>query len=249
MSSILERLKPTQGFSQILHVFLNVLLAVAVLIFIRLNFIQLAFSLVLLSKWRMVAVKPRFWLANFRANAIDVTVGLSIVILMIQTSNLVYQLGWLMLYIVWLLYIKPGSSLMMVALQAFMGQFIALSALYSIWTNGPLLGLILVTGIICYFAAHHFFDAFDEQYTKLLSYIWGYFGASLSWLLAHWLLYYRSISQPTLILSILGYGLALIYYLDHQKKLKLSSKKQIIFVISVLIVVILIFSNWGNKVI
>ena len=249
MSSILEKIKPTYGFSQVFHLFLNILLPILVIILVRLNFIQLAFSLVILSKWRMVAVKPRFWLANLRSNAIDIALGVSIVILMIQSTNLVYQVGWLLVYLVWLLYIKPASSKIMVSAQAFIGQFIALCALYAIWVNGPLLGLTVLTGLICYIAARHFFDAFDEQYTKLLSFTWGYFGAALAWLLAHWLLYYKSIAQPTLIISILGYGLAIIYYLDHQNKLKSSLKKQVVIVISILILAILIFSNWGNKVI
>jgi hypothetical protein len=82
-----------------------------------------------------------------------------------------------------------------------------------------------------------------------LSYIWGYFGAALAWLLSHWLLFYKGVAQTTLLLSALGYGLAVLYYLDHNEKLSTALKRQLIFIMAAVVLVVLFFSDWGNKVV
>jgi hypothetical protein len=249
----LRKLRPTSGISHFLHLALLLILPAAVFLLVKLNFPQLALSLVVLSKWRMFAVKPRFWAANIRANGIDLMVGLSLVLFMIPTSNhsvgLLGQLLWTVLYAVWLIFIKPGSGVGIVTTQAFIGQFAALSALYLAWADGPVYGLTLLSGIFCYITARHFLDAFDEPYARMLAYVWAYFGAALTWLLSHWLLFYRGVAQPTLLLTTLGYGLAVLYYLDHNDRLSRSLRRQFIFIMMAIVVVILAFSDWGDKVV
>jgi hypothetical protein len=215
------------------------------------DFVKLALSLIVLSKWRMFAVRPRFWAANVRANAVDIMVGVSIVLFIYNNGSTFIQLLIAALYAVWLIFVKPATSLFMVSVQAFIGQICALTALYLIASNAPtpLYVLTGVTGLVCYLAARHFFDGFDEIYARLLSYIWGYFGAALAWLLGHWLLYYRVIAQPTLLLSTLGYGLGVLYYLNHTERLNKTIQRQFIFVMLAIVIVILTFSNWGDKVV
>lgn len=245
----LRKLRPTSGIAHFLHLALLLILPAAAFVLVRLNFPQLALSIVVLSKWRMFAVKPRFWAANIRANGVDLMVGLSIVLFMIHGSNIVLQLLWTVLYLVWLTVIKPGTSVNLVTGQAFIGQFLALTALYLVWADGPVYGLTLLSGVFCYIAARHFLDAFDEPYARMLAYVWAYFGAALTWLLSHWLLFYRGVAQPTLLLATLGYGLAALYYLDHNEKLNAALKRQLIFSMTAIIVVILAFSDWGDKVV
>lgn len=216
---------------------------------VRLNFVPLALTVVVLSKWRMFAVRPRFWAANVRANSVDILVGLAVVSFMARSDTLAVQLLWTVIYVVWLVFVKPGSTTLKVTAQAFVGQLLALAALYSVWGGGPVIGLTVVTGLICFLAARHFFDIFDEPSARLLSFLWGYFGAGLSWLLSHWLLYYHGISQPTVLLSVLGYGLALLYYFDHDGRLNRSLQRQILLLIVAAVVVVLAFSDWGNKIV
>jgi hypothetical protein len=249
MRPILTKIKPTSGFSSFLHSALVLVLPIAVFILVTLNFVQLAFSIIVLSKWRMFAVRPRFWATNVRANAIDMMVGLSIVVFMMHTQSLGIRIGWAVLYAAWLLFIKPARGILMVTAQAFIGQLTALMALYLAWASGPIYGLTLLTGLFCFFAARHFLEGFDEPYARLLAYIWGYFGAALGWLLSHWLLFYRGVSQPALLLSFLGYGIAVIYYLDHFNKLNKGLKRQFLFVMLAVVIVILAFSDWGDKVV
>jgi hypothetical protein len=83
----------------------------------------------------------------------------------------------------------------------------------------------------------------------MLAYIWGYFGAALAWLLSHWLLFYGVIAQVTLLLSTLGYGMAVLYYLDHHDRLGRGVRRQFIFIMVAIVLLILAFSDWGNKVV
>jgi hypothetical protein len=246
---LVARFKPAEGFSYILHWGLVVLLPVVVFVLVRTHFGAQAAGIIILSKWRMFAVRPRYWPANIRANAVDIIVGLSLLIFMVQSTSIGLQLLWALAYGVWLLFIKPGTEILMVSLQAGLGQLLGFMALYLGWTTAPLYGLVIASGGICYLAARHFFDSFDEPYSKLLSYLWGYFGAALCWVLGHWLLFYGVIAQPTLLLLVIGYGLAALYYLDHYNRLSKLLRREFIFIMIAIVAVVLAFSHWGNKIV
>lgn len=252
MKPLIAKVRPKGGFAWLLHVLLLSLLPIIVFVLVRIDFAFLALLTVVLSKWRMFAVKPRFWLANIRANSVDILVGIAAVTFMTQTNSQLWQVLWAIAYILWLTLIKPSSQKLMVAIQALIGFICGLSALYVIGDDWNALFLVAGTGLVCYVAAHHFLDAFEEAYSRLLSYVWGFFGAALAWVLSHWLTYYPVngfISQPTLILLVVGYGLAAIYYLDHTDRLSRALKNQFIGAMLLLTVVILWFSDWGDKIV
>lgn len=249
MRPLVAKIKPATGFAHFFYLGLLVLLPLIVFVLVRLEFVVLALSVVVLSKWRMLAVRPRFWPTNIRANSVDLLVGIPIVLFMTHSHSVALQLVWAAVYAVWLIAIKPKTSLFMVSLQAFIGQFSGLMALYLVWADGPLWGLTFATGAICFLAARHFFESFDEPYNRLLAYIWGYFGAALAWLLGHWLLFYTIVSQPTLLLSTLGYGMAALYYLDHNDRLSKGTRRQFVFIMLAIVLVVLTFSDWGDKVV
>ncbi len=219
MRQLVAKIKPASGFSRVAHVGLNLLLALIVLVLVRIDFIQLALAIILLSKWRMFAVRPRFWPANFRANAVDIIVSVSILLFLVHSGSQWVQLLWTGVYVIWLLIIKPASGALMVSLQAMVGLLFGLTALFVGWGDGALYWLVLAGAMICYLAARHFFDSFDEPYARLLSYLWAYVGGALIWVLGHWLLFYGFVAQPTLLLVAVGYGVAALYYLDHYDRL------------------------------
>lgn len=249
MKPLVARIKPATGFSNLVHLGLVLLLPIVVFILVVNQFSQLALAVILLSKWRMFAVRPRFWPTIIRANAVDIIVGISIVVFISHATSLTAQLIVVLLYGVWLLVIKPRNSTLYISAQAMMGQLFGLMALFMSWSSGPLYGLIALTGIICYVSARHYFDNFDEPYSKLLAYIWAYFGAALMWLLGHWLLFYGLVAQPTILLSTIGYGLAMLYYFDHSDKLNVSLRRQFLFIMLAIVIIILSFSDWGDKVV
>lgn len=249
MRPILRSIKPTSGIAHVLHLALVLFLPVLVFVLVRLNFVQLAVAVIILSKWRMFAVRPRFWAANIRANAVDLMVSLSVVVFMVHTDSTWIQLTWMVLYAIWLLAIKPRNSVAWVTLQAFLGQLAALMALYLALPETSTAVLTVLTGLFCFLAARHFLDMFEEPYAKMLAYVWGYFGAALAWLLSHWLLFYHGLAQTTLLLSTLGYGVAVLYYLDHNDRLSQGVRRQFIFIMLAIVVVVLAFSDWGDKVV
>ncbi len=248
MRPLIARIKPANGFSRIAHLGLNILLPLLVFVLVRITFVQIATAVILLSKWRMFAVRPRFWAANIRANAVDIIVGLSLLLFMAHGSGLAVQFVWAVLYGVWLVWIKPASETSMVSLQALIALVCGLVALFLAWT-GALYVLVITTGLICYLAARHFFDSFEEPYAKLLAYIWCYFGAGLVWVLGHWLLFYGGISQPVLLLVTIGFGLASLYYLDHRGRLNKNLSRQLIFIMIAIVVIVIVRSRWGGKIV
>src|SRR5262249_7286058 len=141
MRSRRASINPSSGFSYLFHLLLQILLPFALFVLVRIHFVQLAFILIVLSKWRMFAVRPRFWAANIRANSVDIMVGFSLLTLMLQTDSVTWQGVWAVAFAAWLIAIKPRASLFMTAIQAGIAYLLALSALYKAWTAGPLIGL------------------------------------------------------------------------------------------------------------
>jgi hypothetical protein len=249
MRPLITKLTPSRGFSHAFYFVYNAFLPLLVFLLVRTNFSQLALSLILLSKWRMFAVRPRFWLANIRANAVDMVIGVAVLAFMVSTGNEVTQLLWSVLWASWLIVIKPRADTLWVSLQALISFVAGLMALFLTWDHAPLGVLVASVGALCFFAAHHFFDSFDEPYTRLLSLFWAYFGAALVWVLGHWLLFYGPIAQPTLLLSALGVGLGTLYYLDHFDRLSLNVRRQVLFIMVAIVLVVLTFSDWGDKIV
>lgn len=247
MNKVASRLRPASGFSHFVHLLLLALLPALVFVLVRIRFTQLAFALILLSKWRMFAVRPRYWPANIRQNAVDLMVGISFLVFMVNSGSMAMQLTWAVLYGVWLVLIRPGSSVFKVSLQAMIAQFMALIALFLAWVDAPLIGLVIGGWAICYLVARHFFSSFDEPYSSLYAHVWGYFAAALMWVLGHWLLFYSLLSQPALLLTVLGVGLGTLYYLDEADRLSALLRKQFIFIMVAVVVVVLVFSDWGDK--
>lgn len=249
MKQAIKRIRPAGGFSHGLHLLLTILLPILVYIFVRINLVPVAVSLILLSKWRVLAVRPRHWMAYIRANAVDIVVGISIVIFMANTGVMAWQLVWAAVYAVWLLLIKPSASLLGISIQASIAQLFGLMALYLTWGGSSTAVLVITTWAVAYVSARHFFSAFDEPYTRFLADAWGLFAASLAWVLSHWLLFYGSVAQPTVLLTIIGYGLGAMYYLEQNGRLGKLARRQFIFLMIAIVVVILVFSDWGNKVV
>lgn len=249
MKPLIAKIKPANGFSRIVYLGINALLPLVVYTLVRMDFVFLALATILLSKWRMFAVRPRFWPAHIRANAVDIIVSVSLLLFMVNSGSQLIQLVWVAVYIGWQVILKPASDSLMISVQALVSLLFGLMAIFVGWGDGPLYGLVLSTGLVCYLSARHFFDSFDEPYAKLLSYIWGYFSVALTWVLGHWLLYYDIVAQPVLLLLAIGYGLAALYYLDHHDRLSKGVRKQFVFIMIAIVLIVVIFSDWGDKIV
>ncbi len=253
MKSVASKIKPKSGFSHFFHILLLLVLPTLVFIFVRIELPMLAAATILFSKWRMFAVRPRYWLANIRANAVDIIVGLSILVFMSSTYSFGWQFLWAAIYAVWLIYLKPGTSILKVSVQSGIGQLFGLMSLFllsgtdvdSYFVSKTV--LTVSAWAICYLSARHFFSAFDEKYSSFLSHLWGYFAAALTWVLSHWLIFYGQISQVTILLTVIGFSLASLYYLDYNDRLTPLVQKQFVFMMIAIVVVVLVASEWGTK--
>lgn len=249
MKRLTTNIKPARGYSHLLHIALNILLPVAVYILVRTDFMSLAIVLVLLSKWRMFAVRHRYWLLNILSNAVDMIVGVSLVLFIANTSVVWWQLFWTASYAVWLVYLKPRSDTLSVSAQAMIAQLLGLSALYIRFGGLPLVLLVLCTWGITYAAARHFFASFDEVHTTMFAHIWAYFSASLAFILGHWLLFYGQVAQLVLILTVVGYTVAALYYLHSTSRITGTIQRYLLVIMSLILLVVIVFSNWHAKII
>lgn len=195
----------------------------------------------------MLAVKPRHWPANIRANGVDLIVGLSALSFMIHSDSQLIQLVWAVAYGVWLLLLKPQSSTLGVSAQALVSKVVGLVAIFLAYGTAPSIVLIAGVWLICYLCARHFFANFEEDMSRYLSYIWAYFAAAMVWVLSHWLLFYGPIAQPALLLSVISFGLGGMYYLEKVDRISATLKRQLIFVMMAVIVIVVTLSDWGDK--
>ncbi|HSX44537.1 MAG TPA: hypothetical protein VLF39_00280 [Candidatus Saccharimonadales bacterium] len=253
MKVVPTKFKPASGFSHFFHLGYLLLIPALVYILIRTQteFVWVAFALVLLSKWRMFAVRPRYWPANIRANAIDILVSISLVIFMIYTDSPGWQFIWAVMLALWFVFLKPGSSTLKVSLQAFVGQSLALISFFMAWKAAPIAGLVLGGWLICYLAARHFLTSFEEPHAALYANYWGYFAASIMWIMGHWLRFYPNarvglVSMPSLLLTVIGFGIGSLYYMEETDQLSLTVRREVIFMMIAIISVILVFAGWGD---
>ncbi|HET7529313.1 MAG TPA: hypothetical protein VFJ84_03760 [Candidatus Saccharimonadales bacterium] len=247
MRALPARIKPARGFSHIFYLVLNLLLPILAYILVRIDFVAIAIFLILLSKWRMFAVRPRYWMANLIGNGVDIMVAVSLVLFMASTSVVWWQLFWTALYAGWLLWLKPRYDVLSVSAQAMIGQLLGLSLLYLKFGDSSITALAAGTWLVTYLSARHYLTSFEETHSALLAHIWAYFSASLAFVLAHWLLFYGSVAQIIVILTTIGYGMAALYYLDATEKLSALLRRQMLGIMLAILLVIIIFSNWNGS--
>lgn len=189
---LLKAHKRRTKLSEAAYIVLNLALPIALLsIVLASQTPWLAFGLVLLSKWRALAVRPRFWFANLVANMVDILVGMSVVVLLYAATGSLW-LQWLLaiLYAGWLLFIKPRSSRKYVAAQAGIAVFLGITALSIVSYSWNIVFFVLVMWLIGYTSTRHVISSYDEPHTGLYSLISAFVFAELGWIGYHWLAAY-----------------------------------------------------------
>lgn len=230
--SKLRLLRPRKMLVSVwLHALLNILLAVLVTVTaVSFQPAYLAYGLVFLSKWRVLAVRPRYWWANIQANTLDILVGISTVMAISNAAGETrVQVVFGFAYAVWLVFIKPGSSPRMMTAQALIAQLGALMALFSVAYTLPSSVVVIAAYVIGYIAARHFLSAFDEEHMAFLAMCWALFLAGMSWITFHMTLASNifgplSLGRSTflvphiaLIVSAVGYIVARIYMAPNEE--------------------------------
>lgn len=258
--------------SDIVYILLNIAYAVSLFVLVSpgVDLPYIAYTIVLLSKWRVVAVRPRFWFANLQANFVDFMVGISVVTLMILTAASTPWVSVLLtvFFVFWLLVLKPHNAQKWVLLQAAIAQFISLMALFSfahsfelkpLLTDSSFLTVVLAW-VIGYMSARHALSSFpDEEERSLLSLIWGFIVAELAWLAHHWTIAYSvygdlaassdkqlMIPQIAIVVTLLGFITVKWYEAirkPENKKLNADARSATIFVVIAITILMLFFNG------
>jgi hypothetical protein len=209
-----------------------------------------ALALVLLSKWRVFALRPRFWWINIKANFVDFLVGVSYVgLLYLSGGNLPIMLLLAVGYGVWLLYIKPRSGHSSIMLQAGIAQFLALTVLFNLSATINEFFVILGCFIIGYIAARHVAGNYEEDRAEFISYVWGLVISQLGWLLYRWTITYDvrlpfKIPQIALLSLVISMAAAKLYAAAKARRLTMSLVRSTAIFSAILIAFILIFARW-----
>ena len=251
--------------SEVTYTCLNIALAIAVTLTVSYtNSIGLALLVVAISKWRVLAVRPRYWWANIRSNMVDFIVGASVVMHIFTVNNttldgtaklLIVSIITLF-YIAWLLFIKPRSKRTYVMIQSSIAILLGISALFSAGYDWPLSLIVLLAWLIGSSAAYHTLNSYDdESQSLLLSLFTGVFFAELAWVSYHWAIAYPMPFFPelmvpqvaifTTLLSFLMYKIYDSFY--HHSKIRTSDiLLPLLLVVSVVVVLLLLFNRVGT---
>ena len=200
--------------SNAVHVLLNILLGMgAVLITVFSANPALGILLVLISKWRVFAVRSRYLWINIKSNLLDIIVGLSVVLLTYYAGNSLLPVDFVLMgvYIIWLLIIKPMSSEKAILLQSLIAVFLGVSASTIMSaTLDPTLAVCLAF-LVGYAASRHVLVQTEEEDFALTTLVCGLVFAEVAWLSHSWAIIYSfgdsgiRIPQAAIILTIFAF--------------------------------------------
>ena len=259
---LLKLVRKRSFLSEFVYTVLNIALAVAILLAVRYTeTIWLALVLVLLSKWRVFAVRPRFWWANVHSNIVDFIVSISFVVHM-NTINisqlpdgqkmplLIAMTG---LYVGWLLFVKPRSKRTFMVAQAGIALFLGSAALFTVGYAWPLSVVVLGMWVIGYAVVRHTLSAYDnETHPLFLSLVGGLTVAEIAWVGYHWAIAYPVPTLPALMVPQISIILVLVAFLAyklydsfyHNSRIRPADVLlPLLFTVSVLVIILTLFNG------
>ncbi len=200
--------------STLVHVLLNLLLGVgAVLITVLSGNPAPGILLVLVSKWRIFAVRARYFFLNLKANLVDIIVGVSIVLLAYYAGSAFLPIDFILMiiYSIWLLIIKPLSSENAALAQSLIAVFLGMSASVFLSANLNALVIVLLAFLIGYAASRHILIQGSDKDFTLTTFVCGLIFAEIAWLCHSWAIIYTfgstgiRIPQLAIILTIFAF--------------------------------------------
>ena len=264
---LLKLVRKKSFLSELIYTVLNIALAVAIFLIVRYTeALWFAIVLVILSKWRVFAVRPRFWWANLRSNMVDFIVSISIVIHLYiinisaagESTKLALMIAVTLAYIGWLLYIKPRSKRLFMVVQAGAAVFLGTSALFTIAYNWPVSGVVFFAWLISYSAARHILSAYDDEtHALFLGLVWGLIIAEISWVAYHWAIAYPlpvvtslMLPQASLIITLVSFLAYKVYdSFYHHAKVRINDVLlPLLFTLSVIAVLLVLFNRVGTAI-
>ena len=200
--------------SNMVHIFLNILLGVgAVMVTVLSASPVLGLLLVLVSKWRVFAVRGRYLWLNIKSSLVDIIVGVSVVLLAYFAGNTFVPVDIILaiFYCVWLIIIKPMSSEKAALAQSLIAVFLGMSAAAIMAANLDAIVIVLLAFMIGYAASRHVLvQSSDKNYT-LTTLVCGLVFAEVAWLCQTWSIIYTfgstgiRLPQVAIILTVFAF--------------------------------------------
>lgn len=247
--------KSRNALSSVLHVILNLLLAVTSIgATVITGNCLIGLVLVIISKWRIFAVNHRYWLLNLRSSLVDFIVGTSFILLAYAagTTMLPVHIALVVGYAIWLIFIKPRSSETFTIIQALTAVLLGTTAATIFAAITDSIVLVVACFVIGYAASNHFLIQNSENDPALISLACGLVFSEIAWISHSWLILYTlgttgiCFSQLSIILSVLTYTYFQICDAStkHRGKLRLHEVAlPLIFCLLVIIVLVIGFSQ------
>ena len=201
-------------FSSILHVVLNIALAViSILITWSTGSPLIGIILVVLSKWRMFAVRPRYWGVNLKANFVDLIVGNSIILIAYCSGRVFLPIHVILmvLYAIWLIVIKPRSTEAAANLQSLIAIFFGTISTTLMTASANSIFMAAGGFLLGWAAARHILVQGDDKDYNIIILAGAIISAEIHWLCHSWLIVYSFnetgiiIPQLTIILTIVAF--------------------------------------------
>ncbi len=251
----LKTIRRKSFLSESAYIMLNVALAVAVLAIVRTIESPLpALVLVLLSKWRVFAVRPRYWAANIQANLVDVIVSIGAVVVLYSVASLdlalLLQCIIVILYIAWLVILKPRSTKRSMVAQAAIALLVGTTVLFISSYSWPLEFIVLGMALVGYVTARHVLTQFEEDHLQFISLLWAFIMAQFGWISSHWVIAYTlpvvdiRIPQATVIVAAVAFAAYKVYasYRTHNAIRAVDVALPVLFSASIVFVLMIFFS-------
>ena len=200
--------------SNMVHIFLNLLLGVsAVLITVLSASPALGILLVLVSKWRVFAVRARYFFTNLKSNLVDIIIGISVVLLAYYAGPEFLPVDFILmaLYSIWLIFIKPLSSENATLAQSIITVFLGISAVSIMSANLNTIVIVLLAFLVGYAASRHILVQGSDKDFTLTTLVCGLIFAEIAWLCQSWAIVYTfgntgiRIPQLAIILTIFAF--------------------------------------------
>lgn len=247
--------KSRNALSSLVHMILNLLLAVVSIgaTVVTGNCI-IGLVLIVASKWRVFAVNHRYWWLNIRSSLVDFIVGISFVLLAYAAGSIFLPVHFILMaaYAIWLIFIKPRSSLNFAITQALIAVLVGTTAATVFAAISDSIVLVVSEFIIGYAASHHVLIQGNHNDVSFISVICGLLSAEIAWLSHAWLIIYTfsntglCVSQLAIIMTIISFAYFKIYNNLTKNNGKLQIREvalPIIFSIVVIAILIIGFSQ------
>ena len=241
--------------SSAVHVFLNILLGVmAVLVTVFSGTPVFGLLLVVMSKWRVFAVRRRYLWLNIKSNLVDLIVGVSVVLISYYAGSSLAPVHFILMaaYVLWLIFIKPMSSERGALIQSIIAVFMGITASTIMTANlNPAAGTVAAF-LVGFAASRHVLSQTSSQDYALTTLVCGLIFAEVAWLCSSWEIIYTfgntavRIPQAAVILTVFAFvfNSARQAMVKYQEDFRLRHiLVPLLFGVIVVGVVVLFFSN------